>query len=150
MGMFDLFKKKQKFVDELFGELGYTTFRDKSKNFYEGTITVDKQQCGITLDADENGPTIEQKEFFREICDKYPSLKKDILLPFLNKELEEWTENNQILDFDKEFELDGISLPVIKGRPVNWTLTLSSTMIQHWVTIDFVEWQPQPDVLIDG
>lgn len=31
MGLFSIFKKKPKFVDELFGELSYTTFKDKSK-----------------------------------------------------------------------------------------------------------------------
>ena len=150
MGIFDIFKKKPKFVDEVFGELEYTTFRDKSKNFYDGTITFDKQQCGINLEADENGPTTEQKEFFRELCNKYPILKKDILIPFLNKEMEDWAEKSQILDFDKEFELDSISFPIITRRPVDWSLTLYSSKIEHWVTIDFIEWQPQSGVVIDG
>jgi len=76
MGIFNIFKKKPKFVDELFGELAYTTFKDQSKNFYDGTITFDSQQCGINIDADKNGPTIEQRQFFRELCNKYPTLKK--------------------------------------------------------------------------
>lgn len=150
MGLLDIFKKKPKYVDELFGELGYTTFKDKSKNFYDGTITFDAQQCGINIDADENGPTIDQKSFFKELCDKYPSLKKDVIVPFLNKELEEWSGNSPISDFDKEFELDGISLPAIHAKAVQWSLTLYYTKIEHYVTIEFTEWQPNSGVAVDG
>ncbi|MES2772914.1 MAG: hypothetical protein V4722_01930 [Bacteroidota bacterium] len=151
MGLFHIFKRKSKFVDDLFGELGYTTFRDKSKNFYDGTISFDFQQCGINLDADENGPTGEQKEFYKELCVKYPVLKKDVIIPFLNRELEGWSDKNPIItDFEKELELDGISLPVIDGKPVHWSLTLYSSKIKHYVTIDFTEWQPQTGVQVDG
>jgi len=63
MGLLDIFKKKPKFVDELFGELGYTTFSDKTKNFYDGTVPFDQQQIGINLDADENGQLKFKKNF---------------------------------------------------------------------------------------
>jgi hypothetical protein len=149
MGLFDIFKKKPKFVDEMFGELGYITFKDSSKNFYDGTITFDSQQCGIILDGDENGPTSEQKDFFNVLINRYSSLKNDVLIPFLNKELEDWTDFNSIRDFDKEFEIDGISLPVINLKPVKWSLTLYSTIIKHYVTIEFTEWQPN-SVVVDG
>ena len=150
MGLFDFFKKKQKFVDELFGELGYTTFKDKSKNFYDGTVYFDSKECGILLEADDNGPTQNQRDFFKDLCDKYPSLKMDVIVPFLNKELEDWNNYNPIFNFDEEFELDGVSIPVIESRPVNWTLTLFSTKIKHYVTIEFNEWQPITGVAIDG
>jgi hypothetical protein len=150
MALFDIFKKNPKFIDEVFGALSYTTFRDKSKNFYEGTVSFDSQQCGIDLDADENGPTVEQKCFFKELADNYPQLKREVLTPFLNKELADWTGNEIINDFDKEFELDGISLPIIDGKPVHWSLTLYSNKIKHFVTIDFAEWEPKVGVAIDG
>lgn len=150
MGLFDIFKKRPKFTDEIFGELFYSAFKDKSKNYYSGTITFDSQQCGIDLDADENGPTNEQKIFFKELRDKYPSLKKEKIILFLNKELETWDDNNPIIDFDKEFELDGISLPVINGKPVHWSLTLYSIKIKHYVTIEFSQWEPKPGIAVDG
>jgi hypothetical protein len=90
MGLFDIFKKKPKIVDDLFGELGYTTFKDSQKNFYDGTATIDSQQIGVNLDADENGPTAQQKEFFIKLRDNYKSFKTEILIPFLKKELEDW------------------------------------------------------------
>lgn len=85
MGLFDIFKKKPKFVDELFGELGYTKFSDNSKNFYDGSVTFDSQQVGINLDADEKGPTINQKEFYIKLRDNYATIKKDIIIPYLRK-----------------------------------------------------------------
>ena len=32
MGIFDIFKKKPKFIDDVFGELSYTTLKDSLKN----------------------------------------------------------------------------------------------------------------------
>lgn len=73
-----------------------------------------------------------------------------MVTPFLNNELKDWTDNNPIIDFDKEFELDGISLSVINGKPVHWSLTLYFTKIKHYVTIDFAEWEPKTGVAVDG
>jgi hypothetical protein len=150
MGLLDLFKKKPKFVDELFGELRYIKLKDPSKNYYEGEITFDSQQCGILLDGDENGPTKEQKQFFSKLSEKFPSLKNDVIVPFLNGELKDWIENSPIVDFDKEFELDSITLPVINEKQVIWSLTLYSTSIEHYITIEFTEWQPNFGVSVDG
>ncbi len=150
MGLYDIFKKKPKFVDELFGELGYTTFSDKAKNFYDGTVTFDKQQVGINLDVDENGPTKAQKEFFTKLRDNYTVIKKDVIVPYLKKELEDWLAENPIVDFDKEFTIDGISLPIITDKPVEWSLTLYSVTINHYVTIEFIDLNPQEGVIVDG
>lgn len=150
MGLFDIFKKKPKFVDELFGELDYTTFSDKAKNFYDGTVTFDKQQVGISLEADEYGPSKAQKEFFIELRDKYSVIKEDVIFPYLKKELEDWLAGNPIVDFDKEFTIDGLSLPVISDKPVEWSLTLYSMSINHYVTIEFVDLNPKEGVIVDG
>lgn len=150
MGLFDIFKKKPKFVDELFGELGYTTFSDNLKNFYDGTVTFDSQQIGVNLTADENGPTKTQKEFYIKLRDNYTAIKKDIIVPYLKKELEEWAQENQIVDFDKEFTIDGISMPRITDKPVEWSMTLYSLKISHYVTIEFVDLNPQEGITVDG
>lgn len=57
MGIFDIFKKKPKFVDSIFGELYYTKFSDITKNFYDGDVKFMSEKIGITIDADEDGPT---------------------------------------------------------------------------------------------
>ena len=149
MGLLDIFKRKRKIRDELFGELGYTKFSNSLKNFYDGEVSFDSQKMGVSLDADENGPTKEQKDFYLKIRDNYPTIKKDIIIPFLNKELEQW-EENKIIDFDKEFTLDGISISRITDKPVEWSLTLYSLKIHHYVTIEFVDLTPQEGVAVDG
>ncbi|WP_281637134.1 hypothetical protein [Flavobacterium marginilacus] len=150
MGIFDIFKKKPKFVDDIFGELNYTTFSDNSKNFYDGTVKFDLKEIGVTIDADENGPTKKQKEFYTKLRNNYSAIKVDIIIPHLKDELEDWEEENQIIDFDKEFIIDGISLTRITDKPVHWSLTLYSTKIGHYVTIEFIDQAPQKRILIDG
>lgn len=152
MRLFDFLRRKPRVIltDDLFGPLEYFTFKDASKNYYEGTITFDAQPCSISFDADENGPTTAQKEFFRELADRYPQLKNEVLLPFLHRELEDWTSKEPLTDFDKAFEMDGISFYRIEGGPISWSLTLYWLNIDHWVTIEFNDWTPEEGVAIDG
>ncbi|PBJ11914.1 hypothetical protein [Flavobacterium sp. ACN6] len=150
MGIFDIFKKKPKFVDDLFGELNYTKFSDTTKNFYDGDVEFDSQKVGIIIDADQNGPTESQKEFYTKLRAKYTSIKVEVIIPYLKKELEDWEEENQIIDFDQEFTIDGISLSRITDNSVNWSLTLYSTKINHYVTIEFIDLEPQEGIIVDG
>jgi len=150
MGIFDLFKKKPKFVDNLFGELNYTKFRDTAKNFYDGDVKFDSQKVGINIEADENGPTKSQKEFYTKLLNNYDTLKVDVIIPHLKKELEDWQEENEIIDFDKEFTIDGISLSRITNNTAHWSLTLYSVKINHYVTIEFINFEPQEGIIVDG
>ena len=149
MGFFDIFKKKLKFNDDIFGELGYTIFKDPLKNFYDGTIIFNLQEIGINIDADENGPTIEQKDFYIKIRDNYNSIKNDIISPYLNKELIDWLDGNLIQDFDKEFSVDGIAISRIKLQQIEWSFTFYCKKIDHYVTIDFKDLNPQCNT-VDG
>lgn len=150
MGIFDLFKKKPKFTDDLFGELRYTTFRDTSRNFYDGTVVFDQKEISVTIEADEKGPTKKQKDFYAHLRNHYPAMKADVIIPYLKKELDDWEDEHQIIDFDNEFTLDGISLPRITDQPVHWSLTLYSIAISHYVTIAFIDLDPQNGIIVDG
>ena len=149
MGIFDIFKKKPKFIDDLFGELGYTTFKDSSKNFYDGQVKFQGKEIGINLDADENGPMIEQKEFFKKLDNEYSEIKENIILPFLRKELEENVINSGIENFHLEFEFDGISIGKIKNQKTEWSITYYSKPMRHSVSIDFIGMEPEY-MTIDG
>ena len=149
MGIFDIFKKKPKFIDDLFGELGYTTFKDSSKNFYDGEVKFQGKEIGINLDADENGPTIEQKYFFKKLDNEYSEIKENIILPFLRKELEENVINSGIENFDVEFEFDGISIGEIKNGKTEWSIAYYSNPMRHSVSIDFIGMEPEY-MTIDG
>ncbi|WP_338378813.1 hypothetical protein [uncultured Flavobacterium sp.] len=149
MGIFDIFKKKPKFVDDLFGELGYTTFKDSSKNFYDGEVKFQGKEIGINIDADENGPTIEQKEFFKKLDNEYSEIKENIILPFLRKELEDNIEDSGLENFDSEFDFDGISIGKIKNEKTEWSITYDSKPMRHYVSIDFIGMKPE-HMTIDG
>lgn len=149
MGIFDFFKKKPKYIDEFFGELGYTKFKDASKNFYDGQVNFQGSLIGISLDADENGPTEKQKEFFKKLNSEYHQIKKSIIIPFLKKELEDHLEESGLHNFDHEFEFDGISIGPIKNEKTEWSITYDSKPMRHYVSIDFEGMEPK-HVTIDG
>ena len=149
MGIFDIFKKKPKFVDSLFGELNYTKFSDSTKNFYDGDTKFMSQKVGITIEADEDGPTERQKEFYTKLESEYSAIKVEVIIPYLKKGLEDWQEENEIIDFDKEFTIDGISLSRITDNSAHWSITLYSDKISHYVTIEFVNFALQ-GLIVDG
>jgi hypothetical protein len=149
MGIFDIFKKKPKFIDDLFGELGYTTFKVSSKNFYDGETKFQGEEIGISLVADKNGPTIEQKEFFKKLDNEYSDIKEKVIIPFLKKELEENVINSGIENFDAEFEFDGISIGKIKKGKTEWSISYYSKPMRHSVSIDFSGMKPEY-MTIDG
>ena len=137
MGLFDIFKKKPKFEDDFFGQLGYTKFKNSTKNFFDGEIVFQGKLMGINIYADENGPTMDQREFFEKLNNRYSKIKVDIILPYLRKELEDWIEESVFKNFDAEFEFDGISIGRIKGDKTEWSLNYNSYPMKHWVSIDF-------------
>lgn len=149
MGIFDIFKKKPKFIDGLFGELNYTTFQDSSKNFYDGLVIFQETLIGINIDADENGPTKEQKEFFEKLNKEYNEIKEKIILPFLRNELEDNLEDAGLNNFDDQFEFDGISIGRINNEKINWSISFDSKPMRHYVSIDFEGMTPK-HMTIDG
>ncbi|WP_420572964.1 hypothetical protein [Kordia sp.] len=149
MGIFDIFKKKPKFIDDLFGEMGYTKFKDSSKNFYDGEVNFQGKRIGISVVADENGPTNKQKEFFKKLDDEYHEIKETIILPFLKKELKDNIQDAALNEFDEEFDFDGISIGRIQNNKTEWSITYDSKAMRHYVSIDFEGMEPKY-MTIDG
>lgn len=149
MGIFDFFKKKPKFQDDLFGALGYITFKDESKNFYNGDIYFQGFSIGITIDADEKGPNKAQKDFFKTLDNEYVSIKEEIILPFLKEELADNIEESGLSKFDTEFELDSISIERFTNQEAVWSITYDAKPMRHFVTIDFEGMTPK-NMNIDG
>jgi hypothetical protein len=135
MGFFNLFKNKTTLVDEVFGELNYTTFKDVSKNYYEGEVSFQGKQIGITIDADKSGPTAEQQAFFKRLNATYSQIKERVIVPFLKEELADTVQNTGLDNFDETFVLDGISLGVFKEGETEWTITYDATVMKHYVSI---------------
>lgn len=146
MELFRIFKKKQKFNDDFFGLLNYQKFKDSSKNFYEGEMMFQNTKTGILIEADENGPTNTQKEFFKKLEHDYPKIKNDIIIPFIKKEFEDTIEELDLANFDSGFEFDGISMNRNKN---NWGITYYSNTMRHYISIDFQGMTPL-HIQIDG
>lgn len=142
MGIFDIFRRKPKFTDDFFGELDYIKFRDSSKNFYSGQVAFQGEMIGIILNAGENGPTIEQKLFFKKLHREYLEVKKNVIIPFLKQELEDCIENTGLNNFDEEFDFDGISIGRIEDHQTEWSITFDSKPMRHYVSIDFEGMKP--------
>lgn len=142
MGLFNLFKKKPKFIDEFFGELSYSTFNDSSKNFYDGIVSFENVLIGVTIEADELGPTDQQKSFFKSIEDNYSDIKNGIILPYLRIELDENVKESGLDDFEYEFKLDGISIGILKNKKRVWSLIYDANLMRHYVTIEFEDLEP--------
>lgn len=142
MRLFDFFKSKPKFIDDTFGELKYYTFKDSTKNYYEGMVMFQGCRIGIIIDANENGPTTKQKDFYKQLNSKYQDIKEFIILPFLKKELEDNIEKVNLDEFDKQFQFDGISIDKFEKEEVEWSITYNSLSMKHYVSIDFQDMEP--------
>jgi hypothetical protein len=149
MGLFKFFNKKPKFVDDTFGELGYTTFKDATKNFYDGEVVFQEQKIGVVIDSDEQGPTKKQKEFFKKLDYEYHNIKNDIIIPFLKKESENNISNSGIDNFDDEFELDSIVIGRYEYELTEWTITYNSNSLKHYLSVCFKGMKPEY-LTIDG
>ncbi|RYE39088.1 MAG: hypothetical protein EOP48_26215 [Sphingobacteriales bacterium] len=69
MGLFDLFKKPLIVNDDFFGALRFVDVKDPSKDYFEGNghFTPTGNETEYLIQADKNGPTDEQKQFYRDL-----------------------------------------------------------------------------------
>ncbi|WP_266366090.1 hypothetical protein [Tellurirhabdus rosea] len=69
MGLFDLFKKPAIVNDDFFGALRLVDFKDASKGYFEGKghFAPTGNDIEYIIQADKNGPTNEQKQFYRDL-----------------------------------------------------------------------------------
>jgi hypothetical protein len=151
MGLFSFFKKQRlRITDDVFGEMVFCKSRNPSDNFFEaqGFFPPLQTKIGLTIAADETGPTAGQKEFYHTIQSRYEEIKTAII-PLLNKELLDWYDGGQIVDFDAEFEMESIEIPRMDKKPIKWSLGYGVNRIDHWATIEFEDFEPT-SVLVDG
>jgi len=63
MGVFDIFKKRSKFVDDLFGELRYTKFKDSSNFFMMEKFTFKEDQSELVWMRTKMGQQMNRRIF---------------------------------------------------------------------------------------
>ncbi|RYY59753.1 MAG: hypothetical protein EOO12_15900, partial [Chitinophagaceae bacterium] len=110
MALFGHFKQKPLFNDPFFGALRY--YEAASGNFYSGTRDFAPlgRPVEILIEADESGPSEEQREFFRSVERDYRLLQEQAR-PFIEDEFRNWREDYVLQDFDGEFSLAHLRIP---------------------------------------
>lgn len=151
MGLFNSFKQPTILQDDFFGELRFVDFKDASKNYFEGNghFTPTNNNTEYLIQADKDGPTDKQKQFYIDLQSNFADYIQRIK-PLIEDEFRNWKDDFVIEDFNKEFELVCITIPRLDIRPLTWDMAFTTIHDQnHQVTIDFVDDQPNC-VLIDG
>jgi len=151
MGLFNLFKKPVKIQDDLFGEMRSMDFKDKSKNYFEGKgyFAPTQSKTDLLIDADIEGPTTAQKEFFIDLQNNFDQYIQKIK-PLIEDEFRNWKDNFEIQDFNKEFTLVHLTIPRMEVTPLKWEMAFTTIHdANHHVTIDFTDKEPT-GILIDG
>jgi len=151
MGLFNLFKKPTIIQDNFFGSLRFMDFKDPSKNYFEGKgyFTPTQSETEYLIQADIEGPTDEQQQFYRDLQDNFIHYIQKIK-PLIEEEFRNWKEDFEIKNFTNEFALVCLTIPRHGLRPLIWDMTFTTVHdLNHQVTIDFVDNEPN-GILIDG
>lgn len=151
MGLFDFFKKPERFIDDCFGALHFVGSGNASQGFFKGKIFFEPTQNEISfiIKADKNGPTSEQRQFFKQFCTDYDQYVTKIQ-PLIIDEFRNWRDDFEITEFSKEFELVFLLIPNLRDSPSVWEISFTTIHdLDHNVTIEFIDDQPS-GILIDG
>ena len=151
MGLFDIFKKPTIVHDEFFGTLRLMDFKDASKNYFEGKghFAPTGNTTEYLIEAERKGPTEEQRQFYRDLQAKFTQYI-ECMKPLIEDEFRNWKEDFTMKDFNREFELVGITIPRFDKQPLIWDMAFTTIHdLNHHVTIDFVGNHPN-GILIDG
>ena len=151
MGLFGLFKKTPVVQDADFGEMRFYKSKKADDEFFEaeGYFKPLNAKVGFIIQANETGPTKEQKLFLRFVEDNYEGLTEK-MKPLIIDKFRNWKENFVIVDFNKEFTPESITIPRFTGKPLIWEICFTTTHdSNHWVTIDLTDFEPT-GILVDG
>jgi hypothetical protein len=151
MGLFDFFKKPDKYIDEYFGPLHFVGSRDASQDYFEGKTFFNPGHNEVTIivKAGKNGPTSEQHQFYKQFQENYDHYVAKIQ-PLIIDEFRNWRDDFEISDFLKEFKLVFLVIPNMRDTPLVWEMAFTTIHdLDHHVTINFLDDQPN-GILIDG
>lgn len=151
MGIFDFFKKPAKITDDCFGPLHFVGSGNASQGFFKGKIFFEPTQKEISfvIKADKNGPTTEQREFYKQFRENYDQYVTRIQ-PLIIDEFRNWRDDFEISEFSKEFEFVFLLIPNLQDTPLVWEISFTTIHdLDHNITIEFLDDQPR-GILIDG
>lgn len=151
MGLFDLFKKPQIIQDDFFGSLRFMTFKDSTKNYFEGKgiLKPTTDEIEYFIEADLSGPTIDQRNFYDKVQNSFDEITSKVT-PLIEDEFKNWKEDFKIKDFKKEFKPVALTIPRMTSKPLTWDISFETIHDDnHQITVDFKDFEPD-GILIDG
>lgn len=148
--------KPKVFMDEFWGSLEYESKTDiyGKKQFSKnpkGQIKFYNMDVKINLECGKNGTNQEQKAFFIQINNEFPEILSEKLIPILNSELAKWLDvpSHQV-NFDNDFILNELFLPMCLNFPVKWKMVLYYPKIDQFMTVHFVDFEPQTKIQFES
>jgi hypothetical protein len=151
MGLFNLFNKPPTIQDDFFGVLTFMSFKDSTKNYFEGKgkFKPTGEVIEYLVGGDLSGPTNEQREFYNKIQDTYDAIMVKIT-PLIEEEFKNWKEDFRIKDFKKEFKLVALTIPRLPSKPVVWDMSFDALHDEdHQITVGFNDFEPE-GISFDG
>jgi hypothetical protein len=141
-----MFRRKRPTLDHPF--FGRVTFMPG--RYWEAELTAPavKEKVGVTIPADETGPSPQQVAFCRTLLEDLDGLFERCRPVFVGR-FEEWTEKPFPRDWREDFSLVGLGLPVDGDPAQPWDVTYFVDAANHYFTAYFENGTPA-DMTIDG
>jgi hypothetical protein len=134
-----------------FGRLMFTKSKSSQSCYWGGVKHTDNQTSPITIRvyADEQGPSIEQIEFFKQTVNSLDLLVRNFS-DLVKPHFEIWCNKNYSEDFLNEFECTGMHIPVKGNREDNWEVTFTKISDKNFVFTIFFEKGVAVNTDLDG
>ena len=134
-------------IDKDFGLLTYLEMPDGDA-FWIGLTLLRNYKTDIHFRAhDVDGPTIYQREFFRQIEKTYLKLTSKIY-DVLPKKMKEDKQLAESLYFSEHFIPKAILIPNFEIENRYWSMTLQSTVNnKHFLVVEFDGFEPNKSIL---
>ena len=131
--------------DPLFGGI-----RFQKADFWQGCVYFAPagKQVEAFIDGGAAGPGERQREFYRELERRYPSLAVPIG-DLLHDTFANWKEDFPRARIWDEFELTAISIPDVGDGQLEWELSYSCASDDHSFDVQMRGWRPQ-EISING
>lgn len=153
MGILDfLFGKTRIINDSFWGKMIY----DGNNSYHiEGSFECVKHfqpindDIEIVLPAPKKGPSISQKDFFKQIEKNYEQIITKVI-PLIEEEFRKWKTDFKIYNFKKEFIPVFIQLPNCQNTSVLWELSFDCTIdSDHTIAVKMCDFDPK-EIHIEG
>ncbi|MFC4794134.1 hypothetical protein ACFPAF_18685 [Hymenobacter endophyticus] len=138
--------------DEKFGQMRWISTDRKGGGYFEcrSRFQPTGHMLDIAVDAPADGPTVAQRNFYKDIETNYSWLV-GVMQPLIEAEFRNWQPGFAIQDFSAELWPVGLDIPqLIDNKPVKWELSFETAHdLNHMVTVLYQNFQPYA-VRVDG